>query len=371
MTNYALPGVPLSDDPSASATLPGAAYTDATFHELEKSELFYKTWHFAGWVGDVAGIGDYLTTTLIDQRVIIIRGRDGELAGFHNVCQHRGHHLLAGNGTVASITCPYHAWVYGLDGQLQRARGSATTVGLDVDAIRLTPVRVEVVASTFVFFNLDTEAEPLGPQISDFVDDLEREIPDFANLVRIPLPANLEADDGDSMFPIEANWKVVMENFLECYHCRGAHPKFSEDLTLDNLTYEGHKHWAKQKSGTRRPGGGNQIFWTLFPNLTMWTNTGDNSSLAVFVFAEPDGPARTLAGKFEMYRLAGDEDGTDYAPDWGPLGTEDKNLCESVQRGLASMGYSQGRFVYTADQGELTEQASHAFNRFVLERLGL
>ena len=162
-----------------------------------------------------------------------------------------------------------------------------------------------------------------------------------------------------------------MGNSLECHHGRGAHPKFAEDLTLDDLTYEGHERWAKQKSGTRRPGGGSQIFWTLFPNLTMWTNTGDNSSLAVFVFAVPDGPTRTLPGRFEMYRMAGDEDGQDYQVDWGPLGAEDRNLCESVQQGIASMGYTQGRFIYAPDQSEVTEEASHAFNRFVLDSIGL
>ena len=369
MTNYALPGIPVSEDPANSATLPSEAYTDQAFLDLEKRELFYKTWHFAGWVGNLKGVGDYVTTTLIDQRVIIIRGRDGELAGFHNVCQHRGHHLLVGSGTVASITCPYHAWVYGIDGQLQRARGSATTMSLDVDAIQLTPIRVEVVSSTFVFFNLDMDAVPLAPQISDFIEDLHREIPGFGSLVQVPFPES--SSDGDPMFPVEANWKVVMENFLECYHCRGAHPKFSEDLTLDNLTYEGHKHWAKQKSGTRRPGGGNQIFWTLFPNLVIGTNTGDNSSLFIGVFAVPDGPTRTVAGLFEMYRMAGDEHGEDFRPDWGPLGAEDRNLCESVQQGLQSLGYTQGRFVYTPDQGEVTEEASHAFSRFVLDAVGI
>jgi phenylpropionate dioxygenase-like ring-hydroxylating dioxygenase large terminal subunit len=362
----------LTPDPSHSATLPGAAYLDPEIFELEKRELFYRTWHYAGWVGDLKATGDYITATLLDQSVIIIRSRDGELAGFHNVCQHRAHQLLRGRGRVTTITCPYHAWVYRLDGTLRAARGSKTTGAFDVDAIRLQPVRVEVVAENFVFFNLDMDTQPFGEQITDFIADLRREIPDFDRLVRVDTPA-IASDYNplEGMYPVEANWKVVMENFLECYHCRGTHPKFCADLTVDDLTYEGHRLWAKQKSGTRRAHGGEQIFWTLFPNLTLTFSTGEAPSLSFFVFAVPEGHARTVPGLFQNYRLAGDEDGVSFQPDWGPVGIEDKNLCESVQRGLASIGYDRGRFMYDPDQGELTEEAVHAFNRFVLDALGL
>ena len=233
-------------------------------------------------------------------------------------------------------------------------------------------MRVEVVADTFVFFNLDMDAEPLGSQITDFIADLEQEIPNFSNLVRVDGPVVAGNDNPlEGMYPVAANWKVVMENFLECYHCRGAHPKFSADLTLDDLTYEGHRLWAKQKSGTRRDGGGQQIFWTLFPNLTLSFYSGDTPWLNTFVFAVPDGPGRTLPGHSDNYRLAGDEDGVSFLPDWGPLGLEDKSLCESVQRGLASLGYSQGRFMFDPNRGEITEEAAHAFNRFVIDAVGL
>ena len=366
-----LPGVLPGSDPATASTLPGAAYLDPAFFELEKRELFYKTWHYAGWVGDLQGTGDYITATLLDQKVIIIRGKEGELAGFHNVCQHRAHQLLQGTGTVSTITCPYHAWVYRLDGSLRGARGSNTTGAFDVNAVHLQPVRVEVIADRFVFFNLDMATTPLGGQLTDFIADLEHEIPDFDKLVRIePQPITTDYNPIDGMYPTAANWKVVMENFLECYHCRGAHPKFAENLTLDNLTYEGHALWAKQKSGTRRVNGGEQIFWTLFPNLTLAFSSGEAPWLNLFVFAVPDGHGRTLPGHSDTYRLPGDEDGVPELPDWGPLGVEDKNLCESVQQGLASLGYRQGRYMYDPNQGEITEEAVHAFNRFVLDALG-
>ena len=84
-----LPGEMPGADPATSNTLPGKAYTDATFLDLEIRELFHKTWHYAGWIGDLQDTGSYITASLMDQNVIIIRNRQGTLAGFHNVCQHR------------------------------------------------------------------------------------------------------------------------------------------------------------------------------------------------------------------------------------------------------------------------------------------
>src|SRR6202020_2757634 len=102
-------------DPSHSHSLPGWAYLHPALLEREKEEIFYKTWQYAGWIGDLKEPGDYITKDLLDQSVIILKGANGQLQGFHNVCQHRGHQLLTGKGNVASIACPYHAWTYGLD----------------------------------------------------------------------------------------------------------------------------------------------------------------------------------------------------------------------------------------------------------------
>ena len=164
MTSFSdsLPSV----DPSNSVTLPKEAYFDQDFFDLEKREMWFKTWHYAGWVGELKNVGDYITASLFEQDVIIIRGNDGQLAGFYNVCQHRGHKLLNGSGSVASMRCPYHSWVYDLNGSLTHARGSETTLSVDVDKIRLREISVDVVADLFVFFNLDPEAQALDPQLT-------------------------------------------------------------------------------------------------------------------------------------------------------------------------------------------------------------
>ena len=367
--NLIYPKLP-SEDPANSVTLHKNYYTDQAIFEQEKQDLFYKTWHYGGWVGDLKEPGQYLTTSLFDQNVIIIRSQDGELAGFYNVCKHRGHTLLNGTGRVTRITCPYHSWVYDLKGQLKHARASETTPALDMDSVQLTPINVDVVAGLFVFFNLDVDAPALEPELSEFVADLEREIPELRDLVRSANPREEpDPETGtflDNAYPVEANWKIVMENFLECYHCKPGHPGVEALFALNDLTYEGHNLWAKQKSSVAGIEGGKQIFWTLFPNLVLSTVVGEKPYLSMFVFAVPDGPTRTLPGYGGYYQLP-DDDGTRILKqNFNQVGAEDKALCEAAQRGMRSLGYEQGVFMYTPDNSECTEEASHAFSRFVM-----
>ena len=123
---------PLSEDATRSYTLPARYYTDPAVFEREKEEIFFKSWQYVGPASEVAQPGDYMTTTIVDQGVFAIRGRDGELRAFYNVCQHRAHELLQGKGNVkAVITCPYHAWAYAPDGALRTARNCEAVAGFD------------------------------------------------------------------------------------------------------------------------------------------------------------------------------------------------------------------------------------------------
>jgi phenylpropionate dioxygenase-like ring-hydroxylating dioxygenase large terminal subunit len=177
----------MSGDPARSPTLPGWAYTDPALFEREKSEIFYKSWQYAGWIGDLAEPGSYLTAQILDQHVVILRGDDGVLRGFYNVCRHRAHTLLAGCGRTKSIVCPYHAWSYGIDGSLRSARGPEPADG-----------------------RLPTS----GPAIN-------------------------------------ANWKIVIDNCLECYHCRPVHPAFRQLIDMDDFRVRAHAFWASLKGHPR------------------------------------------------------------------------------------------------------------------------
>ncbi|HLB06710.1 MAG TPA: Rieske (2Fe-2S) protein, partial [Alphaproteobacteria bacterium] len=129
-----------NSDPARSYTLPAEWYTEPAVFEAEKESIFYRTWQFAGHAGQLANPGDYVTSPLLDQNVFIVRGTDGILRAFHNVCRHRAHQLLQGSGNVRVITCPYHAWSYELDGRLRAARGHETVAGFDRSEFCLSPI---------------------------------------------------------------------------------------------------------------------------------------------------------------------------------------------------------------------------------------
>ena len=118
-------------DPERSFTLPAAYYWSDEIYRREVDAIFSKSWRFVGHLTEVTDAGDYLTQDICGQSIFVVRGRDGNLRGFHNVCRHRAHQLVSGRkgNLKAVITCPYHAWAYGLDGSLKAARKSETVTG--------------------------------------------------------------------------------------------------------------------------------------------------------------------------------------------------------------------------------------------------
>ena len=113
-----------SADSALSKSLPAQFYTDPSMFDREREQIFFRSWIFVGHVSDVAAVGDYFTTSVFDQSVVVVRGNKGEISAFYNVCRHRGHDLLCDAGRVARITCPYHAWTYTLDGTLVGVRNA-------------------------------------------------------------------------------------------------------------------------------------------------------------------------------------------------------------------------------------------------------
>ena len=359
-------------DPGHSPTLPGWAYTDQAIFEREREAIFHHAWHYAGALADLKEPGDFLTASVIDQDVFVIRDKDGELKGFYNVCRHRAHGLLQGKGRAKVITCPYHAWSYRLDGSLRSARGAEATPGFDMACFSLKPVRVEVFADHFVFFNLDLEAVPLSEQAADLAEELRNEIPGFASFAPV-------ADDW-MRSEVKANWKVVVDNYLECYHCRPAHPAFADLLEMESYKIAFGNIWSSQKGELRRydskayhvaPDAAikRARFWWLWPTTTFNSMPGD-STLGVFVMS-PLSAERTAQGG-RLYGLPGtvqDPARAEYANK--VLGPEDNAICESVQRGLHSRGYDAGRFIHDPAGGETNEAAVHQFHRLVAEAVGI
>ena len=361
----------IDPDPARSWTLPGWAYTDPAVLEREKREIFYKTWHYAGAVDELKEPGDYVTAKLLDQSVIVIRGKDGGLRGFYNVCQHRAHELLRGRGRATAIVCPYHAWSFDTAGALRTARGAEKLENFRREDFALKEIRVEVFAKHFVMFNLDLDAVPLAEQAGDLAAELEAEIPGFADFVQAGTAWDQQ---------VKANWKVVVDNYLECYHCRPAHPAFADLVDMKSYKIHAGGIWSSQKGAMGRhdnkayPVAADakvqlSRFWWLWPT-TSFNVTPGQPSLNVFCMMPVEtGVARQWGQLFEMPGNRPDPARQTYGVE--VLGPEDVGLCEAVQRGLQSRGYTAGRFIHDPEGGETTEAAVHHFHKMVDEALGM
>jgi phenylpropionate dioxygenase-like ring-hydroxylating dioxygenase large terminal subunit len=361
----------LTERAATSRTLPGRVYTDQAVFEKEREAIHFRSWHYAGTSQELSKPGDYLTARILDQEIIVIRGKDQALRGFYNVCQHRGHELVRGCGRVNVITCPYHAWTYGVDGKFNGARGTALLPDFQNAAFNLKPVRIEVFAGKLIFFNLDPEATPLSELAADLAADIAAEVPAFERLVVAPGRASAE---------IRANWKVTVDNYLECYHCRTAHPALASLMDLRSFKVDVHGHWMSHKANMGRPdntaypirpdaANTRTLWWWLWPTTTFNVMPG-SAELSVFSFF-PLSVASTLQSgqRFALPGDAVDEARERYRN--GPLTDEDVALVESVQRGLNSRGYGAGRFIDDEAGLEISERATHRFHRLVAEALDL
>lgn len=362
---------PFTEDPGQSYTLPARYYIDPEIFEAEKSAIFYRSWYYAGHVSQVAEPGQFLTCRIHQQNVIIIRARDGALNAFFNVCAHRGHELLDGCGKTNLIRCPYHAWAYDLDGTLKAARNSENVDGFDKSEFTLRTVRVEVFCG-LVMINLDPDAVPFARQTEGLEDEIRSFVPSVDRL------AFAQRDTYD----VPANWKTMIDNFLECYHCHTAHKDFVDLVDMDTYRTVTHGIYSSQLAGAPRTTSANAYEfepgevdfgyagWFVWPNISIWAYPGE-PNLSVLQMT-PAGPERCIEyqdwfvpdGK-PTKQLA---DAMAYQKD--VLQPEDIGLCESVQRGLHSMAYNQGRFIVDRGRTELSEHAVHHFQALVRTALG-
>ncbi len=361
---------PFHTDPARSYTIPARYYQDHDVYEREKNNIFFCNWWYAGHISQLTNPGDYLTTQIHEQNIFVVRDHSNELRAFYNVCQHRGHELLSGTGSTKLIVCPYHAWSYDLDGTLKGARNTDQMEGFDKCNFSLKSVRTEVFCG-LVFINMDPDASPLAEQASELEQEIREYCPNVDSL------AFAQRDN----YQVACNWKVMIDNFLECYHCHTAHRDFVDLVDMKSYRsatsgiYSSHiSNAAKSTENsayTFEKGDVDFGFagWFLWPNLTIWVYPGE-ANLSVLQMI-PDGPEQTIEYQ-DWFVPKGEpcqqlQDAMAYQKDI--LQPEDIGLCESVQRGLKSHGYNQGRFVVDAERTELSEHAVHHFQRLVVNAL--
>jgi phenylpropionate dioxygenase-like ring-hydroxylating dioxygenase large terminal subunit len=346
-------------------------YTDPEVARREGEAIFFRTWQYLCHEGDLVEEGDYVTASVLDQDLAVIRQADGTLHGFYNVCAHRAHTLLEGRGNTRTITCPYHAWSYGLDGRLKRAPNSDRVAGFDAASICLTSVRVETLAG-FVFVNLDPEAaslaETLGPE--------EEEIAAFAPEARGWRRRH------HSTQHLACNWKVAVENYSECYHCAVAHP-FLKDGVFDMASYRIetrarlHRHSCKGRAAENipyavdaaaTPNAADFASWYLWPNFALEVYPGGYLDIYHWMPLGPGAVLQTIDWFAAPGTAAGD---VERIGDLHLANTvaEDRTIVEAVQKGLGSRGYGSGALMIDRDLTENSEHAVRHFQALVLDAL--
>jgi phenylpropionate dioxygenase-like ring-hydroxylating dioxygenase large terminal subunit len=346
----------MSIDPIRS--LAARYYTDPQVFEVEKAGLLARTWQFACHASQLENPGDYVAFDLAGESLFSIRGRDGVIRTFYNVCQHRAHQLVSGTGTTRVVVCPYNAWTYELTGQLRAAPNTKSVPGFDTSAICLTEVRTEEFLG-FVFVNLDPETRPMDDWFPKARMELEDWVPHFTQLKPLEWVE----------IPERCNWKVSVENYSECYHCALNHPTFATGVVkpetydiqpqgyclrhttdcqnLEAMTYDiqsGFDHHDQYSS------------WFLWPMFSFQVYPGN--VLNTYHWRAVD------ADHVVVWRGWYSIDGVD-DPVIRQLALQDRNttvaedirLVESVQRGLKSRGYVPGPLVVDPNCGVNSEHS--------------
>ncbi|MFI7135879.1 SRPBCC family protein [Nonomuraea sp. NPDC050153] len=359
-------GMGFHESPERSMSLRSEAYTDPLWLEVDLRAIFARTWQWICHVEKLEPAGSYVSAVVAGMPIAIVRDRDGALRAFYNVCKHRAHELLTGSGTTRNIVCPYHAWTYGLDGRLKAARRAERMESFDKSEICLDQVRVEEFGG-FVYVNLDPGAAPLGEQAGDLAADIARWAPDVARLTHAERLT----------YDVRSNWKNVIDNFLECYHCHIAHKEFVDLVDMDTYEVKTHGIWSSHfaEAGKHENAAYDvsdasvtqHAVWWLWPNTCLLRYPGRGNFMVFQVV--PAGPDRTLETwdfYFETAELTGAEvQSVTYIDK--VLQEQDISLVESVQRGMSTPAFDQGRIVCDPAGSGLSEHGVHHFHGLVLD----
>lgn len=343
-----------------------SVYLNPAVFCAEQETVLANTWQFACHSSEVESAGDYVTFEIAGESLMTVRDSDGSIRTFFNVCMHRGHQLLTGQGSRKLIVCPYHAWSYRLDGSLKKAPHADGREGFDASEICLTEVRTEDFLG-FVFVNLDREAIPMDEEYPGIREALAEFLPSIGRMR--PL-ARME-------FVAESNWKVAVENYNECYHCRNVHSSFSKGVVLPDsyrivprgkcLNHQADSSPAQyyEIDATASPHAAEYSAFYLWPLFSFQVYPGP--VLNTFCW-RPEAVDRTpffrqwfsLDGQdSETVRVVADEDARTTV-------AEDLELVRSVQKGLGSRGYRPGPLVLDPDMGPNSEHTVAAIKAWYL-----
>lgn len=337
-------------DPLASLeqgyTIPADWYTDPAVYAEEQRRIFRHSWQYVGLTQDVAEPGAFFTCQVGPVPVIVARDNAGELRALVNVCRHRGAELVSETcGVRKALQCPYHAWTYGLDGELKAAPGMREEPGFDRSEFGLTRLPVET-WGPFIFVNPDPNAPPLNSVLAELpglVADTGLRLNDVKRRVR-------------HHYDIAANWKVVVDNYLECYHCPVAHPGFMALIDTNDYVITEYEYFSTQTGALKQSEPGDPKLYDttgevkdgfyafLWPNFTINIYPGPGILSINLFLPLAVGKTRAIFEYCFVDEVSkADED--DFVKFIDQVQVEDVVLCEMVQRGLSTGYLERGKLM--------------------------
>src|SRR5256884_1424996 len=357
---------------AGARSLPQRYFVSPEIFAQEQEKIFAKEWLLVGHQSQIAAAGDYIVQQVNGESLIVIRDKSGAIHAFFNVCRHRGSRLKEDScGNASTIQCPYHAWTYGLDGRLIGAPHMDDVPGFDKADYPLHPVNLALWEG-FIFVNLNNPLTSILSQrerrtkvssLEDWFAPLDGKFSHW-NMSILRPAKRIEYD-------VRANWKLMFENYSECYHCPGVHPMLAKGSPYDSalndlsegpflggfmkinkgagLTMSG-KACALPVGGIKRGDGeegeddGLVFYYSIFPNMLLslhpeyvmvhqlWPKSPERTLIVCDWFFHPDAFNRS-----------------DFKPDdaiefWDMTNKQDWHVCELSQQGIASRAYEPGPY---------------------------
>jgi Rieske 2Fe-2S family protein len=338
-------------------TLPQRYFVSPEVFAQEQDRIFSKQWVLVGHQSQLAEAGDYFITEVATESLIIVRDKGGEVHGFYNVCRHRGTRLREDrNGHLSAIQCPYHAWTYGLDGRLIGAPHMDHVPGFDKADYSLHAVNLGLWEG-FIFVNLGDALTERGGyrSLEEWFAPLKGKFSHW-NMSKLRAAKRIEYD-------VKANWKLMFENYSECYHCPGVHPMLSKvspyDSAENDLTegpFLGGFMKINKGAGLTMSGKACALpvgkienlqevfYYSIFPNMLLslhpeyvmvhqlWPKSPERTLILCDWFFHPDAFNRP---EFKP------EDAIEF---WDMTNRQDWHVCELSQQGIASRAYKPGPY---------------------------
>jgi len=325
-------------------TIPASWYTDPRFHELDKEAIFSASWQQIGHLSKVQNSGDQLVANVAGNPIIAVRGQDGVVRAFYNVCRHRGGPLAMEDCSSRVLQCKYHGWTYLLDGSLRGTPKFDRTELFDRKDYGLVPVPFDTWEG-LIFVNLTGE----GPSLQELMNGIRQRIS--------PISVAGRKFARRVVYSVNANWKVYVDNYLEGYHLPFVHPELCNLLDYQNYVTETFQYYSLQHSPIQKKDNlygssdGPAYYFFVWPNFMLnilpgrlQTNivipSAHDKCTIIFDYYYDDVTSSKAQEMIEADIQYSDK-----------IQNEDAEICEHVQRGLQSRAYHKGRFSPEMENG--------------------